>query len=67
MLISLAFCAFYAGTDEFHQRFVPGRAGVFRDALLDTAGAAVGIGLAALCLFLVYCHREKLKRSDYSA
>lgn len=60
MLISLAFCAFYAGTDEFHQRFVPGRAGMFRDVLLDTAGAATGIGLAALCLFL-YRRRNRRK------
>ena len=62
MLISLAFCAFYAGTDEFHQLFVPGRAGMFRDVLLDTAGAAVGIAIVALCLS-VHRHRKRRKMS----
>lgn len=33
----------YAATDEFHQLFVPGRSGQFRDVLLDSTGAAVGI------------------------
>jgi VanZ family protein len=28
-----------AGMDELHQRFVPGRVGSLRDALVDTAGA----------------------------
>ena len=30
----------YACTDEFHQLFVPGRAGLFTDVLIDTSGAA---------------------------
>lgn len=29
-----------ACTDEFHQLFVPGRAGLFTDVLIDTSGAA---------------------------
>ena len=33
----------YAATDEFHQLFVPGRSGQFRDVLLDSTGAAVGL------------------------
>lgn len=32
---------FYACTDEFHQLFVPGRAGRITDVLIDSAGAAV--------------------------
>ncbi len=32
----------YAMTDEFHQTFVPGRAGEFRDVCLDTFGAFIG-------------------------
>ena len=44
-LVSLVFCAFYAGTDEFHQLFVPGRAGMLQDVLLDSAGACLGIFL----------------------
>lgn len=33
----------YAGTDELHQLFVPGRYGQFRDVLIDSAGLALGI------------------------
>ena len=31
----------YACTDEFHQLFVPGRAGRFSDVLIDSSGAAL--------------------------
>lgn len=33
----------YACTDEFHQLFVPGRAGLFADVLIDTSGAAAAM------------------------
>lgn len=33
----------YSITDEYHQTFVPGRSGEFRDVLIDSAGAALGI------------------------
>lgn len=33
----------YAASDEFHQRFVPGRSGELRDVLIDTAGVLIGI------------------------
>ena len=46
--ISLAITSFYAATDEFHQRFVPGRAGMVQDWLNDTLGAVVGILLMLL-------------------
>ena len=39
----LALC--YAATDEFHQTFVPSRDGTVTDVLLDTLGAALGLGL----------------------
>jgi len=35
--------AVYAGSDEFHQLFVPGRTGSLQDVLIDTLGAAVGL------------------------
>ncbi|MBR4978970.1 MAG: VanZ family protein, partial [Clostridia bacterium] len=38
-LISVAFCAIYAGTDEFHQYFVEGRGAEFSDVLIDVSGA----------------------------
>jgi len=33
----------YAATDEFHQLFVPDRAGTLTDVLIDSAGVACGI------------------------
>lgn len=33
----------YACTDEFHQLFVPGRAGLLTDVMIDAAGAAAGL------------------------
>lgn len=36
----------YAGTDEFHQSFVPGRTALFSDVCIDTGGGAIGLLLA---------------------
>lgn len=35
----------YAVTDEFHQRFVPGRSCEFRDVCIDAAGILAGVGV----------------------
>lgn len=35
----------YAASDEFHQRFVPGRTSKVTDVMLDSAGALAGIGV----------------------
>lgn len=35
----------YACTDELHQLFVPGRAGLVSDVLIDSAGAVVGLAI----------------------
>lgn len=43
---ALAFCALFAGGDEFHQLFVDGRSGQLRDVLIDSCGAAVGVLIA---------------------
>ena len=42
-LTAVVFCALYAATDEWHQRFVPGRSGQLSDILVDTGGALFGI------------------------
>ena len=42
-LLTLLFCGLYAVTDEIHQHFVPGRACMIRDMLLDTCGSLTGI------------------------
>ena len=39
---SILACAIYAGTDEFHQSFTPGRSAEVKDIALDTIGAAFG-------------------------
>ena len=41
VIIVLAICIIYAMIDEFHQIFVPGRAGMFVDCFIDTLGAAI--------------------------
>jgi len=45
VLGALLLCAGYASLDEFHQRFVPSRGSSPLDALLDTSGAAAGLGV----------------------
>ena len=40
----------YAATDEFHQLFVPGRAGMISDVLIDSMGVLLGcLLISALC------------------
>lgn len=40
-LIPIGITFLYACTDEFHQLFVPGRAGRFTDVLIDTTGGII--------------------------
>lgn len=42
-VIAIIIVALYASTDEIHQLFVPGRAGLFTDVLIDTAGGIIGV------------------------
>ena len=42
-IFALIFCMLYAITDEFHQKFIPGRSAELRDVLIDTSGAMLGI------------------------
>jgi VanZ family protein len=43
ILGTLLIIFFYAATDEFHQRFVPGRTALVSDVFIDTAGGAIGL------------------------
>lgn len=53
-------CGFLiACIDETIQRFVPGRGPAFKDVLIDTSGALVGIGM----LFLGYTIRKNKKQA----
>lgn len=49
----------YACTDEFHQLFVPGRAGLMQDVLIDTSGACI-----ALLLVYGFLHLQKSIRKQ---
>lgn len=40
----------YACSDEYHQKFVEGRSGEFRDVMIDFSGACLGILLTALMI-----------------
>ncbi|MBC8536732.1 VanZ family protein [Feifania hominis] len=60
--LSLGVCALYAVSDELHQYFVPGRSCELRDVLIDTAGAAVGVGLVLTVILL-----RRKKESSRSA
>lgn len=50
---SLMLSFLYACSDEFHQTFVPGRAGQFTDVLIDMAGALIGITVFVLFRLLI--------------
>ena len=43
----------YAASDEFHQKFVPGRSCQFTDVLIDSAGVLAGVG------FIIVCYKIK--------
>lgn len=47
------FCILYAAADEFHQLFVPGRSGEFKDVLIDSAGSLAGCLVFAVLLWLL--------------
>lgn len=46
IITALIICVIYAATDEFHQLFVPGRGGQFKDIFIDSLGAFVGITIS---------------------
>jgi len=50
------FSLFYAFFDEYHQSFIPGRNGSFRDVLIDSFGI-----LLALNFLLIYLNKHKSK------
>ena len=52
LLISLAVCFLYAVSDEVHQIFIPGRAGMIKDVFLDFSGSVTGIFLLYLYILI---------------
>ena len=49
--------ALYAASDEYHQTFVPGRAGKISDVMIDSAGALCGAAIVTAIL------RRRLKET----
>lgn len=47
------FCFLYACSDELHQYFVPGRACMFTDVLIDTCGSITGLLISALLMKII--------------
>ncbi|WML46685.1 VanZ family protein [Neobacillus sp. PS3-34] len=45
LFLALGICVLYAISDEIHQLFVIGRGAQVKDVFIDSAGAAVGIGI----------------------
>lgn len=54
LLLSFLFTFIYACSDEFHQIFIPGRSGQFKDILIDSCGALV-------MLLIIYLWQKKSK------
>ena len=59
LFAALAIVFLYACTDEFHQLFVPGRSGQFRDVLIDCCGVTV---VTLICLMRARS-RERRQRA----
>ena len=50
IIYTVLICMAYAVTDEIHQLVVSGRAGMFTDVLLDSAGVVAGVLLMSLLI-----------------
>lgn len=55
IFLSVSATAFYAASDELHQKFVIGRSGKIADVLLDTCGGCFGILTGFVLLCILYC------------
>lgn len=57
-IFTSVFCLVYAITDEIHQMFVPGRAGMIKDVIIDLSGAVMGAGIFLLIRYLYKRRKE---------
>lgn len=59
MKIFLTLCTsfLYACSDEIHQYFVGGRSASFKDVLIDTTGAGIGIFLILIIYYFIKKHK----------
>lgn len=49
IVYEILFCFLYACSDEIHQYFIPGRAMMFKDVLIDTSGSILSAIGYSLC------------------
>ena len=61
---SFCIASLYAASDEFHQLFVPGRAGMVSDWLIDSGGAAFGIIMVLLTGLIITAAGGKKHEHD---
>ncbi len=64
---ALSFSFVYACFDEFHQLTVAGRAGQFKDVLIDTSGALIGIIFSLLLYCVIYTIYQKRMVKTYGS
>ena len=60
---SLLISILYAASDEIHQLFVPGRSGQFKDVIIDTGGAVIGLCAALTVYFVIKKIKSLLEKS----
>ncbi|MCH1967185.1 VanZ family protein [Paraclostridium sordellii] len=60
-LYSIIGCFIYACTDEIHQLFIIGRSGEFKDVLVDTLGATIGLLLVFMINKILNLRKSKIK------
>ena len=65
-IIPIGFCVLTAVADEIQQSFIPGRAGMVSDVLLDSLGAVFGALCFALLLWIIKKIKDKrnLRKND---
>lgn len=64
-VISLLITVLYAVSDEFHQLFVDGRSCEFRDVMIDSAGALIGI-LIYLLIFRIIVNKHVISNKKHA-
>lgn len=58
VISSSLFCIAYAGIDEWHQLYVPGRSGMLRDVYIDSLGVIVGVLVTLLIVKIIQAIRK---------
>lgn len=62
-LFTILFCFLYAVSDEIHQSFSPGRSCEFRDVMIDTSGALIGMLCSLASIFILQKISVKIKEN----